>query len=473
MTAKSDFKSKNKKDAKNKQVKSKADKTKQKQASEDKPNTKNKNVEKAGEKQSEISEQEVKTIIKKTLVDPFNDSNDTNEYEKKVYSTKAKKIEQKTKTKDKKKSVAKNKEVPKKSKSGNTKKRKQLSDKEIKKIIKKTQEEPFKKLKYKKEENKQGVTGTNNKGLNGNQTAKQRKNDCSTLLSQTPGELQTAVNSLSININTLDRRSYRALDRFKDILTSPPVTNSSYQGFFEHMLLNSVIAKAGSLVPGLSLAKSTLLGFIEVEKAGRAATDSKSQSDVHGWISREKANLASLYVFNNVALLQCEYAQKYAAMQTDDERVGLISAVRQFSQGIGQSIPPENLLMIQTLEFWINDHYKSKRQRSEGVIVLKLDLNSDGYSLEFLKVRGSAYSKKVGQALNELMPEYKMRPFDLKVFKIVLMRPKDGCGNCAAAGYLNANNRILEEPSLREAKRPFNELVKFRFQQLGNLQFTN
>lgn len=250
------------------------------------------------------------------------------------------------------------------------------------------------------------------------------EDDCARLQEQSPTKLLTAVGTIYDSIFMMKTRSMEALFTFDDIINIPPVTNTSYHDFFGDLLVKGVIDRVASTIPGVDFAVDAVTGLIDVAK-GKNEKDTEVKRTVAKWLLREKINLNAVYEFNQRADLNCKYAKLYADLTTDEEQENFIYNLYRFSDGIKDNTLPANLVLLKTLEYWLQDHSNSGKGKAGGAIQLLYHMKADERGIvASLKVLGPAYSKNIGLAFNALLKANNMVPFDLKVNKIIMLKTK-------------------------------------------------
>lgn len=266
-----------------------------------------------------------------------------------------------------------------------------------------------------------------------------------------PVQLEAKVNTMILTFNNAHIESLTALTRFHVLLGKPKKQSVGYDGFFEGLLVNEIMAR----LPGANLAKSTMIGFYQNAKNSREARSLNQRLANHDWLDAELAKLSNIYEFKTDApKLQCHYATAYAKLESADDQEQYLSDLQAYSRSVGSSIPKQDRMYMDILVRWVNSNYEDKRQLSNGLLVLRVKVNDGVISKSQPKLVGPSATDAVAERLNDLMAasEITKRPFDLKIRKMILIRGTiKGCTTCDVMFMLDKSNNFIEYPTYKSS----------------------
>jgi hypothetical protein len=281
-----------------------------------------------------------------------------------------------------------------------------------------------------------------------------------------PQALRNNVDDLYDNLDQTKARSATALSRFVAILGTPEIAPEvSFGEFFERLLVENITKRFKDL-PGLEIAKDTLVEVLKIQDESGAVDKSRKQRGAHEWVALERMNLANTYAFNIKTKLNCAYYAAYLALPAA-QQASFVSSVGQYAREIGDSMKHENQIVIELIEQWLNDSFDGSL-KTGGVLVARVEFNdvTSGIAIRSLEVASPAYSQQMGNRLNALLKDRKMSPFDLKVFKLILFHDLEhfhqttwddlastntrlkqtvctGYEQCIMSVFVNRNNKVV------------------------------
>lgn len=289
---------------------------------------------------------------------------------------------------------------------------------------------------------------------------------------EAPVELEAKVTTIGLAFTNAHLESLTALTRFHVLLGKPKKQTVGYDGFFEGLLVNEIIAR----LPGANLAKSTMIGFYQNAKNSREARGLNERLADHDWLDAELAKLSAVYEFKDD--LQCQYANAYADLESVDEQQAFLSDLEKYSQSVRASKLKQEEVYFDILVRWINNNYEDKRQLSKGLLVLRVKVNDGVIAKSNPKLEGPSASDDVAKKLNELMATSRTtkRPFDLMIRKMILIRGTiKGCTTCDVMFMLDKRNRFIEYPTYKTSIDARGVYERIRQNNFGsyNVKFGN
>ena len=290
-----------------------------------------------------------------------------------------------------------------------------------------------------------------------------------------PNEITSRSGEIMDGLQNAHAMSKSALDYVGDVLKMPKEEKTGYDGFLERLLMNTVITKAASFVPGGNLAQSTMIGFYANARGSRQAEELNELLADYEWLDRERAKLEAIYDFaKDPAKLKCAHAAQYAKLGSAEEQRKYLNDMQDYSSQIGGAIKSYHEVSLDMLLKWVNDNYEFKRAYSNGLLVLKLNIKNGNLPKSQPKLVGPSVIDNVAKKLNELMAILELKPFDLKIRKMILIRGvSDPCASCEVMFMLDANNNFIEKPTYNiDATAVYHQISQNNFGSY-NVKFGN